>query len=100
MNGAVPDPWEFVILAAAAWRIWHLLAVDAILDPVRDRIFRYGDRHEKALTFLECPYCAGFWITALWWAVWTQTDWALVVAAPFALHAGMLTVERILDRGE
>jgi len=111
----VPSPWEALILAAAGWRVWHLLAIDAILDPLRDRVFypapsgpsggrtllveeaADAERWPRILKFVECPYCFGFWVTAALWLAWTIEPWALIAAAPFALHTGMLTVERIVS---
>lgn len=108
MVRGVPDPYEAALILAAGWRVWHLLAIDAILDPVRDRLFYPHEKGKSAglivegeyerwpriVTWLECPYCAGFWVTALVWATWAATPWALVVWTPFALHTGMVTVEK------
>jgi hypothetical protein len=51
-------PWEFVIVTAAAARIWWLFAKDDITEPIRLRL------HWRIADWLGCPWCAGFWITA------------------------------------
>jgi hypothetical protein len=51
---------EFLILTAAAYRTWRLLAFDTILDIPRQHV------QGAVRRFLECPWCAGFWITAAW----------------------------------
>lgn len=93
----VPQPWEAIILVAAAWRTWVLLSRDAILDPLRDLIFLDPDgepKNDKALDFLECPYCAGWWIALAWWGAWAATGWTLVAAVPLALSAGLVLIEK------
>lgn len=89
------------MISAAGWRIWHLIAVDSILDPVRERtLFRNADGG-RLITFVECPYCLGFWVTGVVWTAWAfVSPWTLVVVAPFALHTGMLAIEKLLSPGE
>lgn len=59
--------WSIVI-AFASYRIWALLALDTITKPIRARIFREAESKRVRSwlkLFLKCPWCAGFWITAL-----------------------------------
>lgn len=89
-----PTAWEAVLLALAAWRVWHLIALDDITDRPRRYI---TDGREKLLEFIECPYCAGFYI-ALGWAVAfaiedTGTMW---IAFPFALNTGVIALSHWL----
>lgn len=109
----VPGPWEFALLAAAAWRTWMLLAHDEILDPLRDRVFvkdvppvieppmviDIGPvvRYRRLVEFIECPYCLGFWVALAWWAAWTATGWTLTAAAPLALSAGLALADHAAD---
>ncbi len=72
------EPWAFVIIALAAWRVFHLIAKDKILNRPRRWLLRgpletwekEGDdpgddyRLEWGL-FLTCAYCAGFWISGI-----------------------------------
>lgn len=78
----VPDWWQTILLALAAWRTWKLLAGDMILDrPRRYVTGGWGD-------FLGCPYCSGFWIALGWFGAWEQwSHGALVAATPLVLSA-------------
>lgn len=107
---SVPEPWEAVLLALAAWRIFQLIALDDILDQPRRYLTRLGkewekdgdaipkEYREKWALFLTCPYCLGFWITAIWWGFWQiWPHGTLVVAGLFALHAGMIAGYKLLS---
>lgn len=99
-----PPAWVFVLGALAAWRIWKLLSTDDILDywDFRDRVAPPGSRRRE---FLDCPYCAGFWVSALgalgylavnnvglsWGSVF---GWAVTA---FALSAIVVFIEILLD---
>lgn len=107
----VPEWWGFALLALAAWRCFQLIARDDILDEPRRRVLRLGDWHEGQRTpkayreklgeFITCPYCAGFWISAVWWGAWQITGhWTLVVAAPFALSAALIAADKVLRSEE
>lgn len=95
----IPGPWVFVLLGLASWRLWRLLAQDDLppLLSLRNRVVGavwspaanawLFDRPVLA-HFLQCSYCAGFWITLGWWLTWSaEPHWTLVAAAPFALSA-------------
>ena len=93
---SVPDWWEAVLLALAAWRVFQLIAEDEILNGPRRYVT--GKLDEKWELFIECPYCAGFWIALAWWAAWqVWPHGALVVAVPFALSAGVIAAAKILS---
>lgn len=86
MSEYVPEPWAFVLLALAAWRVWKLLADDSILDRPRD----WALDHVVSEEFLLCPYCLGFWASLIWWGSWLNwPDGALVVATPWAISAAV-----------
>lgn len=93
MSEYVPEPWPFILLALAAFRIWKLLADDEILDTPRDRFLRwFGPRDQRPSAaiwlFLVCPWCLGFWVSlAVWgaWLFWPHS--VLVVCVPFAISA-------------
>jgi hypothetical protein len=103
MSEYVPSPWEFTLLALAAFRIWKLLADDTILDRPRDwltdkivnpdgRPFRHGgeQRAHYWLTFLLCPWCSGAWICLLAWVAWLLAPTAALIGATFwALSAAV-----------
>jgi Protein of unknown function (DUF1360) len=109
----VPDWWAALLLAAAAFRVWRLLAYDSILDRPRawvvgshvtgDRYLATSGREEirevkrpKFAEFVQCPWCFGFWIALAWWAAWLAAPhWTLVAAAPFALSAAVGLLARL-----
>jgi hypothetical protein len=107
----VPDWWGAVLLALAAWRTFQLIARDDgpffIIDRARRWVLRLGNWKVGERTpasyrqnlgdFVTCPYCAGFWITLAWWGAW-QIDGriTLIVAAPFALMAGLIAADKVL----
>ena len=90
----MPSPYETVLIAVAAWRTWHLLADDLILDRPR----RYVTRKWKPLEdFIECPFCLGFWVSLAWvgfFVLWDEG--ALWAALPFALNAMVVAVNHWL----
>jgi hypothetical protein len=87
---AVPDWWTVALLALAAFRVFHLLAFDTILDSIRHRLVKAESPQEE---FLQCPWCTGFWVTLAWFLA--SEAWphgSLVVAAPFAISAVLALV--------
>jgi hypothetical protein len=96
-------------LAAAAWRVFQLIALDEILEGPRRYVTRLGKTwkkdgdpipkayREKLALFLTCPYCAGFWIALAWWGAWqmwpTET---LIAATPWLLSAGVIAGHKLL----
>jgi hypothetical protein len=84
---STPGPWAMVVLAAAAFRLWKLLADDTILDRQRDR---FVERWPQTDEFIACPWCLGFWIGgALWATWWWWPDATLACSTPFALSAAV-----------
>ena len=106
----IPNWWTALLLALAAWRIFHLAAFDDILDRPRRYVTRLApswrqegdatgpDYREGLAGFLTCPYCLGFWIAVVVWVAWlvfpTETLW---VAVPLALNAGLIGAQRTLS---
>lgn len=104
-----PSALEVVLLAAAAWRIWHLVAEDTILERPRRWLFRQGDEWEKdgdpvpddyrfgVHEFVQCPFCMGFWVSLGWvgfYALWPEG--AVWAALPFALNMVVVAVNHWL----
>lgn len=88
-------PWEFLLLALAAYRTWQLVAEDDVLDPIRRRVFR------RVPDWLACPWCSGFWIAAGWlvafW-VWADVIYAAgLFAASTVVGLVALTVSHLAD---
>lgn len=96
---SAPSLAEIVLLTLASYRVWRLLAEDTILDRPRARALRLGSWRKEgdpvpdayrvaAGEFLQCAWCAGFWVSLAWWGAWLANDrWALALAAPFAISA-------------
>ena len=95
----VPDWWPALLLAAAAYRTWKLLAEDTVLIRPRAWALKLGNwetgpapsgYRQKLAEFIACPWCLGFWISLAWWAVWlAQPYGTLVAATPMALSAAV-----------
>lgn len=98
----IPAPWAFALLALAAFRIWKLIGDDAVLDKPRDWVIvRLEQRAEWLDYFITCPWCAGFWMAALWWLAWLAwPHGAVVVAVPFALSAVVGYLGVVIDKLE
>jgi hypothetical protein len=99
----VPDPWPFVLLTLAAYRLLRFTSWDQITEPARAWV---TGRHEtgsgkdardtgkgrktwayrpKVDEFLHCPFCAGWWICVVGYVAWTVWPHAVeVLAVPWA----------------
>jgi hypothetical protein len=107
---SIPYWWDALLLTVAAWRLFHLLAFDDILDKPRRHVTRLspnwknegdatGEHYRAALAnFIVCPYCLGFWVAAAVWGLWlafpTETEFA---AVPLAFNAGLIGAQRLLS---
>lgn len=76
-------PFEFVLVVLAAARATRLVTADTIADGVRDRITEGRDWWHDLLT---CPYCAGWWISMLTYAV-SVVALGRVHDVPWLVHA-------------
>jgi hypothetical protein len=100
---SIPDWYELILLSLAAWRVFQLIALDDITDGLRRYVTRVSKTTNKAeretlLLFIECPYCAGFWIALGWWVAFQIHEFGTLVAAvPFALSAGVIAGARLLS---
>lgn len=100
----IAEPWEFALLALAAFRVWKLVADDVIFDPLRDRILDLFESNPKRASslagFLVCGWCLGFWVAVAWWLAWLALPTVtLVVATPWAL-ATVVGLLASRDEGE
>lgn len=103
----VPDWWAAVLLFAASFRVFRLLAKDIILDAPRAWLVGLGKGwvegrpvpkgyRPKLAEFMLCPWCLGFWITLAWWTAWEQwPQGTSVAAAPFALSAAVGLISKL-----
>jgi hypothetical protein len=86
---------ESVVVGLVAYRLWRLLAVDTLLEPLSRWISARGSWGQKFIhKFVACPWCSGFWcclIVGL--AAWggglvEASPWLVVPAA--SVVCGML----------
>lgn len=103
---SVPGWWETLLLVAATYRVWRLVSHDMVTDPVRAWVFpprkkAGGDtvhRWQYGLEFLQCPWCAGFWLSLLAWGAWQLwPHGTLVAAAPLAVSMLVGIIPHNLD---
>lgn len=103
----IPSAFATLLLSVAAWRTFHLLAFDDILNAPRNILaglpsnWKQGDPKQKYREgfqdFLECPFCFGFWIALGWWGAWAiWPHWTLVASIPFVLSAGLVAAQKYL----
>lgn len=103
----VPGWWETVLLALAAYRVWRLVALDDITEPLRAFLVGSDDDDpedpigteveggywEALDDFIACPFCLGFWTAVAWWGAWEAwPHWTLVAASPWALSAAVAII--------
>jgi hypothetical protein len=94
-----PPFWIFVLGVLAAWRVWKLLSSDDVLDygGIRDRLAPHGTVRRD---WLDCPYCAGFWVSLLGTlGYYFTTGWDTLgfLVTTFAMSAVVVWVEVLLD---
>ena len=106
----VPNWWSATLLALAAWRLFHLIAHDDILDRPRRWALRLsptwkkegdatGEKYRDGVArVLTCPYCFGLHCSIAVWLLWvffpTET---LFFSVPLALNAGLIGAQSLLS---
>ena len=95
----IPDWFQLLVLSAAAFRVWRLLAEDDILDAPRRSLLRLGNWRQEGdpipancrlgwSRWLGCYWCCGFWVALAWWGAWQWSQhWTMVIAVPWAISA-------------
>lgn len=110
----VPNWWEALLVTLAAYRSWHLIVDDSILDRPRRWLLRLGDWQEedgvvnlpvgyrtRVAEFFNCVWCFGFWNGVAWWVLWLLwPTFALFLAFPFAASTVVSLVKINLDPEE
>lgn len=68
----IPEWFQYILLVLAAYRAWRLIAVDDITDRPRRYITRLAkdgqmtkEYREELALFLNCPWCAGAWVSLI-----------------------------------
>lgn len=89
-------------LALASWRIWRIIAVDDITEPIRSRVmWRGGRRWGRLMDGLMCAWCLGFWISGAMSAAYVfgaGLSWWLFPVGWLAVSAGVGITNTIVDR--
>ena len=116
MSAWVLDPWPFLIVALASFRITRFLVFDSLVganiesgsrfaaaldvwawDDGADRPGFGGWVRDKIGTLLSCPWCVGFWVAVAavaWWAELPDARWVLVPWAVAGAASILSTWER------
>jgi len=108
---AVPNWWQFLLLALASFRVWRLLAEDTILDNPRSWIvglsgWKAGHPTPESYRawmaeFLTCSACFGFWISVVWWSAYQAwPHGTVVVAVPLAISTVVIGLASVLSDDE
>lgn len=103
MNGL-----DLVVLVFGAYRLYMLIAKDAITAKWRHRILGYDDSgnrlrwpgHGKTFAeFIHCPWCLGFWLSlAAWVSYRVEAHWTIIILAPFAISSLVALAAVTFDR--
>jgi hypothetical protein len=109
-------PWEFVVIALAAFRMTHFFVYDSLIganleseSKFATKLDRFSYNTEdgsdrswargKIGDLLNCPWCLGFWISAGLWAVWVWgPEWARYGQFPWAIAGVQASVEMAVRR--
>lgn len=99
---------DLVILILGAYRLWMLIAKDAVTQRWRVRILGYDDTgsrnrwphpHKRLAEMVHCPWCLGFWASLACVVAYYQwpsaTRWVLL---PFAVNASLALISVCFDR--
>jgi sterol desaturase/sphingolipid hydroxylase (fatty acid hydroxylase superfamily) len=92
---SLPDPFQFIILCLATYRLTRLVIEDTIFSNLRDKFWdKFPPESTKLGYFITCPWCVGLWLSLIVTICYTivpiQTMWACL---PFAISSlvGLLT---------
>jgi hypothetical protein len=108
----IPSPWEALLLAAASYRLWRLLAEDTILQRPRRWIMRLDRGWQEGMEipasyryalaeFVTCSWCLGLHVSVLVWLAWQiEPQWAIVISVPLAISTAVGIVRSRLDPPE
>ena len=66
----------------ATFRLWRLIAVDALTAPLRAQL------PDRVAGWITCPWCSGFWLAVLTFFVldeWGTNFWVAAITVIFAI---------------
>ena len=89
-----PDPFHFILLSLATYRLARLITVDTIFEPLRQAVWRRKGPETLTGYLFTCVWCMSIWFGSLltiWYTIDTAT--AVVFTLPLALSAvaGIIT---------
>lgn len=99
---------ELIILIMASWRLSHFLVEEEgpwqIMLKIRTLMgVTYDQYSQKQGTnaisdMLSCVWCTSYWVSWMWFLVyWSVRPVGLFIAVPFALSAGAILVEEVVN---
>lgn len=60
------DPFQFIILALAIYRVTRLVTTDTIFNSLREKIWNKFPPHRVNLGYLiTCDWCTSIWVAAI-----------------------------------
>lgn len=92
----------YPLLVLATYRVWRLVAVDTITEPIRAWfIFRDGPVWTWMADLVTCAWCLGWWLSGVaavaYVTVFGVSWWWLVLVWP-AVSAGVGLLDTLVDR--
>lgn len=101
----------FIILCFATWRLSNMLVHEdgpfhvfrrvrewvGIIHDDAGEVLQTPDRFFSNL--LSCTWCTSMWVGTVWALLWFfLSDVSVWVAAPFALSAGAILIDKFVER--
>lgn len=111
----IPTWWQFAILVLGAYRITRLLGWDDWPPIYKLRARLLGERwffpsqssnekarvaYDRALLakLFHCPFCLGWWVCLLAWALWLPfPHFTIIALTPWALSGAVGLLSKNLD---
>jgi hypothetical protein len=59
------DPFTYIIIALAAFRLTRFVTTDAIFESIREKIWKKYPPSTKLGYLITCNWCSGFWISII-----------------------------------
>jgi len=84
----LPDPFTFIVLALATFRLTRLITTDVITEFIRTWVWKRFPLSTKTGYLFTCDWCMSIWFASLVTISYTIVPTAtLFVALPLALSA-------------
>jgi hypothetical protein len=85
--------FEAILIGAASYRLWKLIAEDSITEPLRDRWLPHLPQWVEDMTV--CPWCLGSWLA---FGVTWLTDATIGLDAPILVGLASAVVVGVLGQ--